>query len=163
MSTTQKKKLCWNCEGRVPLDSENCPYCAVYLGPALNEKGGGNILAPPYKIIEAEEQEESLPDVPYIPTEESQEKQETQAVPVAAKSELKEVLLPLMLLSGGALFSLFGLILMFFSENGVLNLQWNGEYWYVYISAALPMLLLGWRYLRKFDVEEHQSSSQTQS
>lgn len=30
---TGKKKLCWNCEGTVDREAENCVYCGVYLHP----------------------------------------------------------------------------------------------------------------------------------
>lgn len=154
MNAAQKKKLCWNCEGRVPLESENCPYCAVYLGPAPGDKGGKGVLVPPYKIIETEEQDESLPeDQSTDIQEENQNVQEHEEDLVASqKNDVKEVLLPIAMLSGGALFSLFGLILFLFSEQGVLHLRWNGEYWYIYLALALPMLFLGWRSLR--NVEE---------
>jgi|ERR1700733_7695242 len=155
MNATQKKKLCWNCEGRVPLDSENCPYCAVYLGPAPNDKDGRSVLAPPYKIVETEDQEEVVPESPFTSSKEDSEKE---SLPILADSNnnVTQVVLPLALLSGGALFSLFGFILFLFSEKGMLNLQWNGEYWYLYLTFALPMLILGWRSLPRTQDHDRQ-------
>ena len=156
MSTTQKKKLCWNCEGRVPLDSENCPYCAVYLGPAPNDKDGRGVLTPPYKIVETEDQEEVVPEPLFSANKEEPQKENPPSF-VDSNSSVSQVLLPLALLSGGALFSLFGFILFLFSEKGTLNLQWNGEYWYLYLTFALPMLVFGWRSLPKHQ-DQHNSS-----
>lgn len=145
MNAIQKKKLCWNCEGRVPLDSVNCPYCAVYLGPGSNGSEDSTVLAPPYKIEDTEEQEAvAAPET----------RQAAELAPIIPSSEVKQVLLPLVFLSGGLLFSLFGIILLLFSKKGVFNLQWNGEYWYLYLAFALPMLAFGWRSLRKFDEQD---------
>jgi hypothetical protein len=148
MSATQKKKLCWNCEGRVPLDSENCPYCAVYLGPAPNDKDARSVLAPPYKIIETEDHEEVVPEPPFVPSKENSENERLPSL-VDSNPNITQVILPLALLSGGALFSLFGFILFLFSEKGMLNLKWNGEYWYLYLIFAFPMLIFGWKSLPK--------------
>lgn len=152
MTTTPKKKLCWNCEGRVSLEEENCPYCAVYLGPAPNENGTSkDILAPPYRLVESEE--DTIPSSPYSDaSEESTSEEETDFS--VAKSDMKDVVLPLGLLSAGSLFFLFGLVLYIFSENGVFTLSWNGEYWYYYLVMAFPMLFVGWRALQRTDSEE---------
>jgi hypothetical protein len=149
MTATPKKKLCWNCEGRVSLAEENCPYCAVYLGPAPDENGESkDILAPPYRLVESEE--ETVPASPYA-SEKEEEKEEVDLS--AAKTDIKEVVLPLSLLSAGTLFFLFGLVLLVFSNQGVLTLTWNGDYWYFYLISAVPMLFFGWRSLKRFEVE----------
>jgi hypothetical protein len=38
MSAVPKKKLCWNCEGNVAKDIDNCPYCGVYVHGAEVEE-----------------------------------------------------------------------------------------------------------------------------
>lgn len=150
MTGTPKKKLCWNCEGRVNLDQVNCPYCAVYLGPAPDQENEPDALSPPYKLVETED--ESVPASPYAAAEEKQE--EPVAVDLTeSKRDLKKVILPLALMSAGSMFSLFGLILWIFSEHGTFTLTWNGDHWYVYVLIALPMLLIGWRTLYRFEEE----------
>ncbi len=152
MTATPKKKLCWNCEGRVSLAEENCPYCAVYLGPAPDENGESkDILAPPYRIVESEE--ENIPASPYALKKEDQEQEESEETDLSyAKTDVKEVVLPLGLLSSGTLFLLFGLVLWMFSENGTFTLTWNGDYWYYYLILSLPLLFFGWRALKKFEM-----------
>lgn len=110
MNATPKKKLCWNCEGRVDLELENCPYCAVYLGPAPDDEGErtDNILAPPYKLVDSEEGEGQIPISPYA-LEEVEEKKEEVVEEVieevaAEPSEIKKVAFPLAFLSGGVIF-----------------------------------------------------------
>jgi hypothetical protein len=150
MTSTPKKKLCWNCEGRVSLAEENCPYCAVYLGPAPNEKGEAkDILAPPYRLVEAEE--ETVPPSPYAFQNSEQKPTPEDSEISVATSDLKQVVLPLGLLSGGSLCFVFGLILFAFSENGVFTLSWNGDSWYFYLLFAAPMLFIGWWTLMRFE------------
>lgn len=155
MTTTPKKKLCWNCEGRVSLEEENCPYCAVYLGLAPDENGESkDVFAPPYRLVETDE--ENIPASPYVTEKDEETTTEEKVDFSVAKADLKEVVLPLSLLSAGSLFLLFGLILLVFSERGVLTLSWNGDYWYFYLAFALPMLFFGWRALQRFDNEEEE-------
>lgn len=146
MSSNPKKKLCWNCEGRVSLSEENCPYCAVYLGPAPDENGeNGDILAPPYRIVDGEE-EEAAPRTPYL-----EEAAEGEQVLSGTKTDLREVVIPLGLLSAGSLALLFGILMLVFSQHGEFTLRWNGEYWYFYLLLSVPMLLFGWRALQRFE------------
>ncbi len=43
MSAVPKKKLCWNCEGNVAREVDNCTYCGVYLqAPELDEDNQWN-------------------------------------------------------------------------------------------------------------------------
>jgi len=139
MSTTQKKKLCWNCEGRVSFEEENCPYCSVYLGPALEEEGKQDVLAPPYQIVE---EEQEAPESPYQ-MEDDQVEEDAPELD-EAKSDMRQVVLPLGMLSAGSLFFLFGLMLLIFSDHGTLTLSWSADYWYLYVLLALPALLFGW-------------------
>lgn len=143
MNATLKKKLCWNCEARVDLESQNCPFCAVYLGPAPTDKGKrtDDILAPPYKLVEA-------PAVPFsVEEKEEATEKEYEVESPGYVNEFKKVALPLAFLSGGLLFLLFSLILALFSNEGVFTLKWNGDYWYYYLACALPMLIIGWKTL----------------
>lgn len=166
MSTKQpKKKLCWNCEGRVTLQDENCPFCGVYLSP-LGKVGESEnketLFAPPYRVEESDQEEQQVPAAPYAVQEESVSSRSQEAVKVASKiaasplltSEMQTIVLPLILLLTGSVLFIFGIALMLFSQNGVLTLQWNGEHWYLFFIFSLPLLYFGWRYLQKDVVEE---------
>ena len=153
MNATLKKKLCWNCEGRVGLEEQNCPFCAVYLGPAPNDAGErkDDILAPHYKIVEAQEPEPAL-TTPYSMNEPQSEQAAAIQLPTETTSgPVQNVALPLTLLSGGLLFLVFGLILFLFSTDGVLTLRWNGSFWYIYVSLAIPLLGFGWKLIQQLD------------
>ncbi|ADI37479.1 putative uncharacterized protein [Waddlia chondrophila 2032/99] len=150
MSTKQKKKLCWNCEGRVSFEEENCPYCSVYLGPAIEKDGKQNVLAPPYQIIEEEEDLDALESPYQIEGDSAAEE-----VPELdeAKNDMRQVVLPLGMLSAGSLFFLFGLMLLIFSDHGTLTLSWSADYWYLYVLLALPALFFGWVSLGRSDLQ----------
>jgi hypothetical protein len=154
MNATLKKKLCWNCEGRVDLGEQNCPFCAVYLGPAPNDAGErkDDILAPPYKIVDSHENERPLA-MPYSINESPIEEVQIAEMPteITGGNDIRNVAIPITLLSGGLVFLLFGIILYLFSTNGVFTLQWNGSYWYLYLAMALPLLGFGWKLLLQFD------------
>ncbi len=149
-----KKKLCWNCEGRVPFDEENCTYCGVYLSP-ISVSG-----------YEGDEQEEQAP-TPLYRMESNQEHSQEHRAPYQTQSEetttalptsdddlqqMKTVLTPLSLLLSGSVFFLFGLVLFLFSsENGLFTLQWNATLWPYYFVLGIAMLFFGWRTLRHLD------------
>lgn len=115
--TTDIKKLCWNCHGNIAMNCASCPYCGVQLDEQRMEE-----------------------------PEEMRMVQPVHMPPPPSKS-FKEALYPLLCLLPGAVFFLFSLVLLLFSQQGVLTLRWSAAYWYVYLGASLPLLYLGWRLL----------------
>jgi len=138
-----KSKLCWNCEGRVPIEIEQCPYCGVSVQPLMVP--GADLLAPPYARAQAEE---AIPDAPYQTDEsqeadgDSQESTEKRTSPWRLR-EARRFILPLIALQTGVVFSFFSIALLLFSQKGVLTLQWRGDIWYLYLLVALPLLIVG--------------------
>ena len=66
--------------------------------------------------------------------------QEAEALPVeAAQSSFW----PIFMLSIGANLLVIGLLQLFFSDNGILRLEWNSSRWYIYCLAALPLCYFG--------------------
>ena len=162
MNKTQRKRLCWNCEGSVSIAEETCPFCDVSVVPAFLE--GSTIeepsFAPPYSSRVEENTE--IPKSPYdINLDDEIEprnpeieipKKQVEEVEEPSIDEFKSVVFSVSLLLGGSVFFMFSLALALFSTNGILTLHWNGEIWFVYALLAVPMLLLGWRSLMKLDV-----------
>jgi hypothetical protein len=159
MAGPTKKKLCWNCEGSVSLQEENCPYCGVYLSPS--EEGGDGeeieeLFSPPYRF-DTEQRLEEVPPSPFGKQEAAVE----QVTPFQIAEEmkhtsdgLKQVIVPLSMLLSGTVFFLFGLALFLFSRQGVFILQWNGAFWYYYLLFGLVALMIGWRALSRIDERE---------
>lgn len=152
MNPKPKVKLCWNCEGRVTLRDENCPYCAVYLHPESNpddEDEDETPPEPPYRMISGQE---SIPKAPYAQEDLPKKEESSFIIPT---SELKRIMMPLALLLFGSVFLLFGFILLLFSQEGILTLRWNADIWYFYEILALPLLYFGWRCLEHLKEDEH--------
>jgi hypothetical protein len=154
MNKIVKTKLCWNCEGIVALTAENCPYCGVSVVPASLD-GKPASFSPPYRMgssqpVDAESM--SIPSSPYAFGALKKAEEESEAVqselPDEAVSNLKAAMLALLCLLSGSTLLLFGGVLALFSQNGVLTLQWNSSYWFVYLGGALLLLLLGWMSFR---------------
>lgn len=154
MSKPEKTKLCWNCEGSVSRKAENCPYCAVYLNPettfdAEEEKEEAPIK--PFYSPKNQEEKGTIPKAPYEPHAHAAESISSQEAVAESKHEnlLQSIFLPLIFLTAGLFSLLFALILVLFSTHGVLTLEWDGELWYIYAIAGLPLLFLGWKFLEK--------------
>ena len=161
--TTKKTKLCWNCEGVVDRSSENCIYCGVYLHPEkedIQEDQVDSATAPLYTPVEHEDEDYE----PHYHTEEDEkivyEEIHAEKNRQGTSSEdIRGVILPLAFLLAGSIFLLFGLILYFFSKDGVFVLKWNANYWFIYLLVAIPLLYIGWRTLQYFDVNTAENES----
>jgi len=149
MNATSKKKLCWNCEGSVSLQQENCPYCGVYLSPIMGNEAG--ILSPPYRMS-SEEDQDHVPPAPFRKQEETEDLSDSEQPKGPMNSgdqdQVKSVILSLAFLLSGSVFFLFGIILLLFSEGGLFTLQWEGSYWFIYLLIGIPFLYIGWRSLQ---------------
>lgn len=145
MTTIPKKKICWNCDGRVSVQEENCPYCGVYISGTLDmqEKNDSQY---------SEEEENAIPPPAYVP-----EEQKNTAQSILPETDTKKIynptttkpkeLLSLALLLIGSVFFLFAIILLLFSHNGTFSLHWDASLWFVYLLISIPALYFGWRYL----------------
>lgn len=154
MNKKNDKRLCWNCEGNVSHHIAQCPYCGVDLSqpppPDTGAifKGYGN----PFQSAS----QQGVPQPPYAknPNENltvmheewntalQEEKEEKENVP-----RHKPETIALLLLLPGIVFLLFGIVLVFFSKDGVLTLKWNQNVAYFYFLGGGPLLYLGWRAL----------------
>lgn len=144
----EKIKLCPFCEGSVALEAEECRYCGSSL-----MKVGVKVRAP----YQTEESLAGLYDPPYSPErsrlgietvqEEEEEVVEQPAVRAVIKEDAEEGnrLGAILLLSlGGQLFTLAWLLL-FFSDQGRVSLEWASKYWPVYLGLSVVMLYQGWK------------------
>lgn len=151
MSAVPKKKLCWNCEGNVSREIDNCPYCGVYLHAMEEEEEETNNWSAPYKFTAGNQEE--IPSPPYQQAEIVPEEpiNEQARISYPAISRLKQDVLPLLFLMTGSLFFLFGTVLFLFSDQGTLTLQWKGDHWIYFLGLSLPALFFGWKWLQDMD------------
>lgn len=172
MSAIPKKKLCWNCEGHISHDVDNCPYCGVYVHS--REFDEDSIWNPNYQKIEEEEREVASSKKDAIPAplyqislsgtaafeEEDSSSRTPQpktltSAPLASPynifNRLKQELFPILFLMMGSIFFLFGAVLLLFSENGMLVLKWEETYSTYFLLLALPLITAGWHYLQQIE------------
>jgi hypothetical protein len=163
MSSTPKRKLCWNCDGSVSLAVDQCTYCGASLkeGAAPQPlKKPQDEFKPPFAMPRVAEGMTEIPQPPFdilgrggsaaaavvgndqqIPANENAQKAGT----------LRQAVSPLLYLLAGSVFFLFGIALSLFSQNGVFTLQWTTDYWYVYLCGGTVFLIAGWRSLSQVD------------
>lgn len=164
MAAIIKKRLCWNCEGRVPQQEENCLYCGVYLNGTL-DKGpeetqedfeehqdvrsdkNDTLQNPLYTPIVQNATEPQGKSIPQLPQDEESS--------ILSSMKLNREFCMLLLLLIGSTFLLFGLALLLFSEQGIFRLEWDASVWFVYEGIALLVLFFGWRLLNNSSEEDN--------
>lgn len=132
MATMKKnQKLCWNCEGEVDKDAIVCLFCGADLSAEASIP-----VAPLYRAMPLAEEPRGEPPAKVLTKEAVAPTESAPSSPVA-----------LFFLLPGAIFLLFSLLLVFFSADGVLTLQWSSRTWYLYFAASLPLFYFGYRLL----------------
>lgn len=144
MNANPQKKMCWNCEGNVQLEEEVCPYCRTVLDTEFSHAmhDGGTLypsFSSPSKIIPANTFAVVSQDEDARGQNESEE----------SSDSLFSMACTMALLMQGIILSIFAAVLLLFSRDGKLILQWNSDYWFLYLCMALPMLYFGTRSLRR--------------
>jgi ribosomal protein L40E len=159
MKPADRHKICNNCDGRIPLEATKCPYCAVDLNRAQKTDDSHHraiqasltsLYQPPYNTKKTTESTSSVRarnERPVTPahhggtpsTLESTQKSEEEI------KQSRNTFFAITSLSLGSILFILGVLQAFFSDKGVLRLEWNTEYWPIYTLVALPMLYFGYR------------------
>lgn len=165
MSAVPKKKLCWNCEGNVSRQIDNCPYCGVYLhADELEENSSWNpSYRPSSKTEEIPSPIYQIQQEPEAAENESEAEEEIENSPQETKIEVelyswyqlstqfRKDVFPILFLMMGSIFFLFGVVLFLFSQNGTLTLQWQGSHAIYFLLFSLPLVGFGWWFLQKIE------------
>ena len=174
MKPNDRQKLCPNCDGNVPLEATECPYCAADLS-AQAEKDSAPSQAILFKNQSLQESLASLYTPPYSSSTGSSPKAapaapkevpprrtetyKTATPPPAPKPAAMEMAAPeeevekgnvlsMILLSISGLMLTLGLLQLFFSDHGILRLEWDASYWFIYCLGALPLFYFGYKKLK---------------
>lgn len=154
--------MCINCEGRIPVSADVCPFCAAH------QTSHNSFQAPIFENQSLEDSLTSLYTPPYQgkrpqfegrqsyePVEEERHykevREKTQIDPLMDATVKEEAprgvssFLPTLLLTLGANFAIIGLMQLFFSKDGVLRLEWNANYWFFYCLASAPLIYFGFK------------------
>lgn len=168
MKTADKQKMCSNCHGRIPAESETCLYCGQEQADLTEQETSiqtnlfehqslqeslTSLYSPPYGakrpafsetqplVRKPKEPKISFTEEPAsVPLDE-----EEKPSPSFSKGSIWPILLFLL---GGNLFTL-GLLQLIFSSNSRLTLEWQTDSWYLYCLAAIPMLFVAYRLASK--------------
>lgn len=161
MSAVPKKKFCWNCEENVAKEVEHCPYCGVYLhGVEINDDPVWNSS---YQIPSTKNEEipsplyQIKPDIQQNIDEDDDSNVDNKTKPFAWNplfDQLKQDLFPILFLMMGSIFFLFGIVLLLFSQNGTLTLQWQESHGLYFLFFAFPLIALGWKFLQQLKVND---------
>lgn len=143
----EKQKICSHCEGRISVEADTCLYCGM---PLISDSPvrpmQESVLTPPYGKTNVDYMKsEPDPVAKFKPaTPESGFPGEAR-VAVREEAEPKSGLLAVVMVLLGANLLVLGLMQGIFSDEGVLRLEWNGKYWYLFCLLALPLLYQGIR------------------
>jgi hypothetical protein len=138
MKGKDQERICSHCEGRITVAADTCLYCGM---PLVEERSSS---------------EESL-YAPLYSTKNSFSGKEFKEAPKAQPQSFGEISLPeqkeeeksgflamVLSLLGSTLFIL-GIMQGFFSEEGVLRLEWKSDYWFILCLIALPLFYFGFK------------------
>ncbi len=151
MKSADRQKMCPNCDGRIPYEATQCPYCFTPVQvessqPSLFKNQSiqdslTNVFTPPYSS-------KSEPEEKKTPFRAPEDAVMAKAAPMAQVDETS-VFWPVLLLSlAGNLFTL-GILQFFFSENGIVKLEISSAYWFLMVLVALPLFFFGIRFANK--------------
>ncbi|HSX12927.1 MAG TPA: hypothetical protein VLE96_00685 [Chlamydiales bacterium] len=136
MKPKKRQKLCHNCEGEIDLDVIVCPFCAADLREEKPEQKYSTCYVT---------QRQAQPVQPLYPN------QEEVANAVQAEEKPVNPIYPMIFFTIGIQLCVFSLLMLFFSQGGEVILKWDARFWFFYLFASVPFLVLGGKYLSKMN------------
>jgi hypothetical protein len=168
MKVVDRQKICTHCDGRIAIESEHCPYCGSVAAipeevktptPLFDHQSIQDSLTslytPPYSNKSSPYMKQDKEKSP--PKQTPRESHESRinaslgkinisgstGVSIEEKIEGKSSFAPLLFLLFGGNLLIIGLLQFFFSERGVLRLEWDSTYWFIYCLIAIPAIYFG--------------------
>ncbi len=134
MKQPERLKMCPNCDGRIPQESTQCPFCFAQLQiDSSSLKVSTPSTTDPLASL-------------YLPPYATSETKTAAKAPVMGESETSSEAVPfwsiLMLALGSNLLTL-GILQFFFSDHGILRLEMNASYWFLMVIVAAPLIYFG--------------------
>lgn len=133
MKPVERQKMCPNCDGRIPQESTQCPYCFAQLSADSSNSKSTTPVTDPLSAL-------------YPPPYTTEAKTTAKAVDPVSQAETVSDSIPfwsiLMLALGSNLLTL-GILQFFFSDRGVLRLEMNASYWFLMVIVSIPLIYFG--------------------
>lgn len=151
MKTSDRQKMCPSCEGMISVDVVVCPYCTTDLSSFVAKESPSKAALLKNKALQ------DASSALYTPsyTSETEGKREFKQVvneparsataPQPIKEQKVDALFPILAFCVGGVLLTLGLMQFFFSENGMLTLEWDVQYWYIYCLIAAPLIFFGFK------------------
>jgi hypothetical protein len=79
-------------------------------------------------------------DIPTLPPHAAEQ--------VATREQGANSFLPILMLCLASNLMVLGLLQLLFSDGGLLRLEWDSSYWFIYCAGALPLFLIGMKRLK---------------
>ena len=136
MKPADRQKMCPNCDGRIPYEAAQCPYCFTEQQLDADTKNfiasssdfSSDPLAALYPLPASANQKTSA-------TVSSEETTDTASIPFW----------PILMLSLGSNLLTVGILQFFFSDHGILRLEMNASYWFLMVLVGIPLIYFGLR------------------
>lgn len=167
MKPSDRQKMCSQCDGRIPIEAQECPYCSaeqleqppeqdLFSNHQSLQASLTSLYSPPYGAKHPGTSIASVQPVPPAPTYKevpkapAQMPQMPQEAVIAAEetAEAKSYFWPILVLSLAANFLVLGMLQCFFSENGKLTMEWDSNYWFIYLLLCVPLFFFGYKKLK---------------
>jgi len=155
----QLKKMCVFCHAQVAMEAKICPFCRGHFDQIHSQTVTEPQKKDPLGLSE-KQTIDSLYPPPYQPKMERIEEEEEVQKPIEENIRGEKVatkpvsaLLPIFLFSLGSQLLIFSLFLFFFSQEGMLVMQWNSSLWYLYSILSIGMLFGGYTLFFKEQTE----------
>ena len=157
MSDIERKKLCPYCEGTVDIDAMTCIYCGSSLLMNCSSERVAAMQDPAADLTSQYQPPYSKSPYGYIDptssvppyTEEEEKKKSSKKKAAKKESADKHYISSMFLLSLGANLFALAWFIFFFSDHGVLTLEWKTKHWFLYFLTSMPCLYFGWQKLRE--------------
>lgn len=165
MQPKDRQKMCSHCEGRIPYEVDNCPYCGVDQvkgsgfspGKQVHHQSLQDSLTAPYSPSHAARPLQAAAPAPSMQFSKpsmppSFEKKPLPAPAVTSAQALpseqvslqeKRAFLPILFLSLAGNLMTIGMLQFLFSDGGLLKLEWNASYWFLYCLGSVPLFFFG--------------------
>lgn len=157
MKAIDRQKACPNCSGKIPVDVGQCPYCFAQVPVEISTKEVANPknlspqdsfsakYAPPYQPktelasnFLVNEERKFFNQAP-----EKNSDHLLAAKPLDSEEIATNNFWPIFALSVGGNLLVLGILQFFFAEQGVVRLEMNAHYWFLFLLLAAPLVYFG--------------------
>jgi hypothetical protein len=145
----KRQKLCHNCEGEIDIDVIVCPYCAADLREEKPEQSYAPYVSTTAPMDRQETMQSLYPSAAQTQEIDPREVEMPKQIAEEGSIEKNRGFVPTVFFTIGVQLFIFSLLMLLFSHKGVVILKWDARFWFFYLFASIPFLVLGYKKLSK--------------